>query len=81
MEDYVMATFDKVKELLIEQLNLDEEKVTMEADIIEDLQADSLDIFEMLVIMEEEFNITLSDERAKQIKTVGDLVTFVEEVL
>ena len=76
-----MTTFEKVRELLMEQLNLDEEKITMEADVIEDLQADSLDVFEMLVIMEEEFNITLSDERAKQIKTVGDLVKFVEEVL
>ncbi len=76
-----MATFEKVRELLMAQLNLDEEKVTMEADIVDDLQADSLDVFEMLVIMEEEFNITLSDDRAKQIKTVGDLVAFVEEVL
>ena len=76
-----MATFEKVRELLMAQLNLDEEKVTMEANIVDDLQADSLDVFEMLVIMEEEFNITLSDDRAKQIKTVGDLVAFVEEVL
>lgn len=73
-----MSTFDKVKDLLSNQLNIEEAKVTLESNIATDLGADSLDVFEILMGLEEEFNITIPDEKVNEIKTVGDLVTFID---
>ncbi len=73
-----MSTFDKVKDLLSNQLNIEEAKVTMESNIATDLGADSLDVFEILMGLEEEFNITIPDEKVNEIKTVGDLVAFID---
>ena len=67
-------SFDKVKKLLCEQLNISEDKVTMESKVIDDLGADSLDVVEMLMTLEDEFNITVSDEESVALKTVGDIV-------
>lgn len=75
-----MNTFEKVRELLASQLNLGIEKITQESDIIADLGADSIDLFEMLMHMDEEFNISLPEEKAKNIKTVGDLVRYIDEL-
>ncbi len=76
-----MSTFDKVKDLLSNQLNIEEAKVTLESNIATDLGADSLDVFEILMGLEEEFNITIPDEKVNEIKTVGDLVTFIDSVI
>ncbi|MEG1520285.1 MAG: acyl carrier protein [Clostridia bacterium] len=75
-----MNTFEKVRELLASQLNLGLDKISLDSDIIGDLGADSIDLFEMLMHMDEEFNISLPEEKAKNIKTVGDLVKFIDEL-
>ncbi|HIE39145.1 MAG TPA: acyl carrier protein [Anaerolineales bacterium] len=70
--------FERVKEIIIELLGVEPEKVTMEARFREDLGADSLDLVELVMAFEEEFGGTISDEEAQQIKTVGDAVRYVE---
>ena len=74
-----MATIDKVRELISKQLNKPVEEVTAEKEIVKDLGADSLDVVEMLMSFEEEFNITVPEEDAVNIKTVGDIVNLIDE--
>ncbi len=71
-------TFEKVKKMLAEQLNIDEEKITLESDIINDLKADSLDVFQMLMSLEEEFNISVPDDKAQELKKISDIVNFID---
>ena len=71
-------SFEKVKKLLAEQLNIGVEKITMQSKVIEDLGADSLDVVEMLMVLEDEFNITVSDEESVKLKTVGDIVKLID---
>lgn len=71
--------FDKVKEILCDQLDVEEDAVTMETDIQEDLGADSLDIVDLIMSFEEEFGVEIPDEAAEEIKTVGDIVNYIEE--
>ena len=71
--------FEKVKELIVEKLNVKADKVTMDARLVEDLEADSLDAVEVIMELEEEFNISIDDDAAQNIKTVGDLVRYIEE--
>ncbi len=71
-------SFDKVRKLLAEQLNIAPEKVELKSRVIEDLGADSLDVVEMLMVLEDEFNITVSDEESLQLKTVGDIVKLID---
>jgi acyl carrier protein len=73
--------FDKVKDLIVDQLGVDASKVTPEASFVEDLGADSIDIVELIMALEEEFGITISDEDAQKIRTVGDAVKYIEENL
>ncbi len=73
-----MNTFEKVREMLSEQLKIEESQITMETDFVQDLQADSIDVFEMLVAMEEEFDVTLPDDEVQNMKKVSDLVKFLE---
>ena len=70
--------FEKVRDILCEQLAVDEEKVTMEANITDDLGADSLDIVDLVMSLEEEFDVEVPDEEVENIKTVGDIVKFIE---
>ena len=73
-----MTTFEKVRKLLAEQLNIDEQIITMESEVIADLKADSLDVFQMLMSLEEEFDISVPDEKAQDLKTIADIVEFIE---
>jgi acyl carrier protein len=74
-----MTTFDKVKEIVVEQLGVDEADVAMDSTFIDDLGADSLDIVELIMAFEEEFNIEIPDEVAEKIKTVKDAVTYIDQ--
>lgn len=69
--------FDKVKDIIVDQLGVDEGDVTMEASFIDDLGADSLDIVELIMALEEEFDIEIPDEEAEKISTVGDAVNYI----
>lgn len=71
--------FDKVKSMLVDQLSVEEEKVTMEASITDDLGADSLDVVDLVMSLEEEFGLEIPDEDVEKIKTVGDIVKYIEE--
>ena len=74
-----MTTFDKVKEIVVEQLGVDEADVAMDSTFIDDLGADSLDIVELIMAFEEEFNIEIQDEAAEKIKTVKDAVEYIDK--
>ncbi|MBO7215027.1 MAG: acyl carrier protein [Clostridia bacterium] len=73
-----MTTFEKVKAMLVEKLGIDADKVTMEREIIKDLGADSLDLVEMLLSLEENFGVTVSDEQTESIKSVKDIVEIID---
>jgi acyl carrier protein len=68
----------RVKEIVIEQLGVNEDEVTPEASFLEDLGADSLDIVELVMALEEEYELEISDEDAEGIKTVQDVVSYIE---
>jgi len=70
--------FEKVKAILVDQLDVDEDAITMESSIIEDLGADSLDVVDMVMSLEEEFDVEIPDEEIENMKTVGDIVKFIE---
>ncbi len=70
--------FDKVKAILVDQLDVEDESVTMESSISDDLGADSLDVVDMVMSLEEEFDIEIPDEDIENMKTVGDIVRFIE---
>ena len=71
--------FDKIKAILVDQLDVDENKVTMEASITDDLGADSLDIADIVMSIEEEFNVEVPDDKLQNIKVVGDILKYIEE--
>lgn len=70
--------FEKVKEIVVEQLGVEESEVTMEASFIDDLGADSLDIVELIMALEEEFDLEIPDKEAEKIATVGDAVEYIK---
>lgn len=72
---------EKVLKIVVEELNLSEDKVTLDARLAEDLGADSLDAVELIMALEDEFDIQISDEAAQSIKTIGDIITYLEENL
>lgn len=74
-----MNTFDKVKAIVVEQLGVDEAEVTIDSTFIDDLGADSLDIVELIMAFEEEFNVEIPDDVAEKIKTVQDTVDYIEK--
>ena len=71
-------TFERVKAIIVEQLGVDANRVTMEASFRDDLEADSLDLVELIMAFEEEFGGEISDEEAQSITTVGGAVTYLE---
>ena len=71
--------FEKVKNVIIEQLGVAENNITMEASFIDDLGADSLDIVELIMALEEEFDIEIPDSDAEKVVTVGDVVDYIKE--
>jgi len=71
--------YDRLKGLVTEQLGVDEEEVTPEASFVDDLNADSLDLVELIMSLEEEFGLEISDEDAEKIVTVGDAANYIEE--
>jgi len=70
--------FDKVRGVIVEQLNVDADDVNEDASFVDDLGADSLDIVELVMALEEEFGISIPDEEAENIKLVGDAVAYIE---
>jgi acyl carrier protein len=73
------TTFERLKKIIVEQLGVDEEEVTPTASFVEDLNADSLDLVELIMSLEEEFGMEISDEDAERIQKVSDAVEFIEE--
>ncbi len=71
--------FDKLKELVVDQLGVEEDEVTMEASMQDDLGADSLDLVDLVMSVEEEFGVKVADEDLENIKTVGDIVNYIED--
>ncbi len=77
MED----VFEKVKEVIVDQLGIeDEERITMETTFIDDLGADSLDVVELIIALEEEFGIEIPETEAEKVVTVGDVVNYISSV-
>ena len=73
------TTFERLKKIIVEQLGVDEEEVTPTASFVEDLNADSLDLVELIMSLEEEFGMEISDEDAEKIQKVSDAVEYIEE--
>jgi len=74
-------TFERVKKIIVDLLGVEPDKVTREARFREDLEADSLDLVELIMAFEEEFGGAISDEEAQQIRTVGEAVDYIEQRL
>ena len=70
--------FDKIKGIIVEQLDVSEDDITMETNLMKDLEADSLDAVEIIMAIEEEYEIEIPDEEAEKFQTVADLVNYVE---
>ena len=69
---------DKIRDIVVEQLGVDADQVTLEANFVEDLGADSLDTVELIMAFEEEFDVEIPDTEAEKIKTVQDVVNYIE---
>ena len=73
--------FEKVKAIIAEQMNIAEDKITPQTSLTNDIGADSLDIFQMISVLEEEFDMEFSQDSAETIKTVNDLVAYIEAAM
>ena len=74
-----MATFDRVKKVVVDQLDVNPDEVTPEASFVDDLGADSLDVVELVMGLEEEFDLEIPDEDAEKITTVGHAVSYIDD--
>ncbi|CAJ99570.1 acyl carrier protein [Helicobacter acinonychis] len=74
-----MALFEDIQAVITEQLNVDAAQVTLEAEFVKDLGADSLDVVELIMALEEKFGIEIPDEQAEKIVNVGDVVKYIED--
>jgi len=75
----VDMSFEKIKSIIVEQLSADDSAVTMETSLMKDLEADSLDAVEIMMAIEDEFDIEIPDEDAEKFQSVGDIVRYVDE--
>ena len=73
-----MALFDEIKEVIVKELSVEADKVTPEAEFVKDLNADSLDVVELIMALEEKFGVNIPDEEANKIQKVGDVVALIE---
>lgn len=73
------ATYSKVVSMLSEQLNVDPNRISLESDVIKDLGADSLDVVQMLMALEDDFGITVSEDEASNLRTVSDIVALIDK--
>lgn len=71
--------FDKIKEIIVEQLGVDEDSITNSTHLMKDLEADSLDAVEIIMAIEDEFDIEIPDEDAEKFQVIGDIIKYVEE--
>ncbi|QKG84652.1 acyl carrier protein [Kroppenstedtia pulmonis] len=71
-------TFNRVQRIIVDRLDVDAAEVTMEASVKDDLGADSLDVMDLILELEDEFSMEISDDQAEKINTVGDIVTYIE---
>ncbi len=71
--------FEKVRAIICDQLEMDEETVTLDSVLLEDLGADSIDLADLVMTLEDEFDLEISDEELENIRTVADIVKFIEE--
>jgi acyl carrier protein len=71
--------FEKIKKMLSEQLDVDQNDITMSSSIADDLGADSLDLVDLVMTLEEEFDVEIPDDAIESIKTVGDVVRYIED--
>jgi acyl carrier protein len=78
MEDQIMI-FEKLKDIIAEQLSVEADEVTMDSNIQDDLGADSLDVVDLITTIEDEFDISIPDEAVEEIKTVGDIANYIEK--
>lgn len=75
-----MMSFEKVQKQIASQLNVKPETIKPETDIVKDLKADSLDVVEMIMALEEEFKITIPEDKVMQLKTAGDIAVFIDSL-
>jgi len=75
----VSTTYDRLKKIVVEQLGVEESEVNPEASFVDDLNADSLDLVELIMSLEEEFGMEITDEEAEKIRTVQDAVEYIDE--
>lgn len=70
--------FERIRQILCDQLDLEEDSITMESDIVEDLEADSLDVVDLVMTLEDEFGLEVPDDQVENFRTVGDIVRYIE---
>ncbi len=75
----MVDAFEKVKEIIVDQLGVEADQVTLNSTFVDDLGADSLDIVELVMALEEEFDMQIPDEQAEKIRTVGDAVKYIQD--
>lgn len=71
--------FERIREIICDQFDLEEDKVTMDSDIMEDFEADSLDVVDLVMSIEDEFGLEVPDDQIENFRTVGDVVRYIEE--
>nr|WP_302596180.1 acyl carrier protein [uncultured Cellulosilyticum sp.] len=71
--------FDKVRQIISEQFNISEDEITLLTSFVDDLNADSLDVFQVIMAIEEEFEMEISNDEAEKVSTVGDVVDYIKE--